>query len=211
MSVYTAKEIPWKSPGGDLIIRSFCSPEEIRGYSFDEQFGFHAQYKSLYTRRATLEALAAGEEANVVLALADGSHIVGFGVLDQPDPDERWAALGKQLIMEVKAIEVGRNWRSGKVAGGILELMLEHPRVEKMIVYMVGYSWTWDLDGTGKTALEYRNILIKLFTPLGFQELPTNEPNVCLKAENLFMGRIGAEIPPEVEKAFKWLRFGIMP
>lgn len=211
MSVYTAQERSWENPKGELIVRSFCSPEDIRGYTFDAQFGLHAQYKSLYTKRESLEAHAAHPEANVVLALAEGAHIVGFGVLDRPDPDERWAAMGKKIISEVKVIEVSRDWRASKVGGGILDLMLQHPRVEEMIVYMVGYSWTWDLDGTGKTALEYRNILINLFTPFGFQELPTNEPNVCLKTENLFMGRIGSKITPEFEKEFKWLRFGIMP
>jgi acetoin utilization protein AcuA len=211
MSAYPPQELTWNTPKGDLIVRSFCSPDDILSYTFDEQFGVHAQYKSLYTKRETLAKHAAEAEANVALALADATHIVGFGVLNRPDPDERWSALGDNVITEVKAIEVSRDWRAGKVAGGILKLMLAHPRVEEMIVYMVGYSWTWDLDGTGKTALEYRNILINLFTPFGFQELPTNEPNVCLKPENLFMGRIGANISPELEKEFKWLRFGITP
>jgi acetoin utilization protein AcuA len=78
-----------------------------------------------------------------------------------------------------------------------------------MITYMVGYSWTWDLDGTGLTAQQYRNMLIRLFGAHGFREFQTNEPNLCLKPENLFMGRVGGEVSDSMRKAFKWLCFGI--
>ena len=53
--------------------------------------------------------------------------------------------------------------------------MLNHPKIEQMIAYMVGYSWTWDLDGSGMTAQQYRNMLIRLFNPHGFIELQTND------------------------------------
>jgi acetoin utilization protein AcuA len=89
--------------------------------------------------------------------------------------------------------------------------MLIHPKIERMIAYMVGYSWTWDLDGSGMTAQKYRNMLIRLFSPHGFIELQTNEPNICLKPENLFMGRIGSEVSDRVRQDFKWLRFGVSP
>jgi acetoin utilization protein AcuA len=93
----------------------------------------------------------------------------------------------------------------------MVRLMLAHPKIERMIAYMVGYSWTWDLDGSGLNAQQYRNMLIKLFNPHGFIELQTNEPNICLKPENLFMGRIGSEVSDKLRQDFKWLRFGISP
>lgn len=196
---------------GEVQIRAFTTPAEIRSYQFDKQFGTHAQYKSIYTKRATLEKHAAVEGANVVLALAGGSRIVGFGVLNYPRSDERWHELGPKLMMEVKAIEVSREWRSTGIAEHIMEMLLSHPDIEKMIVYMVGYSWTWDLDGSGKTALQYRQMMIRLFSPHGFVELQTNEPNICLKPENLFMGRVGKEVSAEIKQRFKWLRFGVSP
>ena len=113
--------------------------------------------------------------------------------------------------MEVKAIEVSRDWRSKGVAGKILEMLAGHPSIEEKIAYMVGYSWTWDLDGTRKTAQQYRQVLIRLFEPFGFIEYQTNEPNICLKAENIFMGRIGSRVSAEIQQAFKWLRFGVEP
>jgi acetoin utilization protein AcuA len=196
------------SDGRKIPIRSFCQAEEIRGYAFDEQFGTHAQYRSIYTRKETLEENALQAGANVTLAIVDNC-IIGFGVLNHPEPEDRWNELGAGIMMEVKVIEVARSWRSSGIAQGILGLMTADPIVEEMIVYMVGYSWTWDLDGTRKSAQAYRNMMIRLFEPFGFQELQTNEPNICLKPENLFMGRIGERVSDEMRTRFKWLRFGV--
>ena len=192
-------------------IRSFCGAREISGLTFNRQFGIHAQYKSLYTRKESLERIAAQADANVTLAVADEQMIVGFGVLAYPEPSERWAGLQPKVMMEVKAIEVARKWRSNRIAGRILEMLTNHSTIEEKIAYMVGYSWTWDLDGTRKSAQQYRQMLIRLFEPCGFIEYQTNEPNICLKPENLFMGRIGKSVDERTEQAFKWLRFGMEP
>lgn len=205
------KEIVRSTPAGPIQIRSFCAPSEIQSYRFDDQFGTHAQYKSIYTKRETLEKHAGKTDANVVLALTKSQQIVGFGVFSHPEPDDRWTELGPGMMMEVKAVEVSRSLRSCKIAGDLVRLMLTHPKIEQMIAYMVGYSWTWDLDGSGLNAQQYRNMLIRLFSPHGFIELQTNEPNICLKPENLFMGSIGSEVSDQLRQDFKWLRFGVSP
>ncbi len=194
----------------EFCIHTKCTPTDIKNYTFDPQFGMHAQYKSLYTKRETLEANALQPGANVTLALED-KNIIGFGVLNYPEPGERWLDLGEGLMMEVKAIEICRRYRTLGMASQILEMLVMPQHVRKLIIYMVGYSWTWDLDGTGNSALEYRNMLIRLFEPFGFQEMQTNEPNICLKPENLFMALIGTEVSADMQQQFKWLRFGVTP
>ena len=104
-------EIQKTTPGGPVLIRSFCSTKEIGAYSFNHQFGTHAHYKSLYTKRESLEKNAEQPDANVTLALTDSSEIIGFGVLAYPEADERWSKLNTNIMMEVKAIEVSRDWR----------------------------------------------------------------------------------------------------
>jgi acetoin utilization protein AcuA len=195
----------------DVNFKSFCSPDDIRQYDFSPRFGSHANYRSLYTHRHSLENIADQPDANISLALLDNQLIIGFGVLTYPEPEERWAQLRPQIMMEVKAIEVSDAWRSKGIAKNILELLMERTVVEEKIVYMVGYSWTWDLDGTKKTAQQYRRMLIRLFDPFGFIEYQTNEPNICLKPENLFMGRVGKMVSQDVQDDFKWLRFGVRP
>ncbi len=196
---------------GTIRVRSSCSAQDIGRLQFNPHFGTYAQYKSLYSKRESLEQIARQPDANVTLAVVDEQTIVGFGVLAYPEASERWAQLQPQVMMEVKAIEVARDWRSKRVAGRILKRLMGHPSIEEKIAYMVGYSWTWDLDGTRKTAQQYRQMLIRLFEPFGFIEYQTNEPNICLKAENLFMGRVGGSVDEQTSKAFKWLRFGIDP
>ena len=205
------KDLILTTAKGRVRIRSFCSPEDIRKCTFDRQFASNPQYKSLYTSRKLLEKFAEQPDANIVLALTAQNHIIGYGVLAYPDPDERWAELGSKAAMEVKAIEVCRSWRSCKIARAILKMLIVKPQIEEKIIYMVGYSWTWDLKGTRKTARQYRNMLIKLFKPHGFKEYRTNEPNVCLKPENIFMCRVGKNITQAILYRFKWLRFGLSP
>ncbi len=199
------------TPSGNVLIRSFCKPDEINQYTFDNQFGVNDDYKSLYTRRESLAESAVLGGANVVLALAESKNIIGYGVMAYPDSGERWAELGPKIMMEVKVIEVCRTWRSVGIAPRMLKMMLNYPQVEHKIIYMVGYSWTWDLAGTHMTAGQYREKLCDLFQPAGFQEYETNEPNVCLKPENILMCRIGKNISQMVKDRFKWLRFGLSP
>ena len=206
-----SKEDRVATPGGDVRIRSFCRPLFIRQYSFDSEFKTGGHYKPLYTQRATLEGNARHIDANVVLATTEPQRIIGFGVLTYPGAGERWAELGLQLMMEVKAIEVAKDWRFAGIASRMLQMLVDHPLIEDKIAYMVGYSWTWDLEGTRKTAREYRAMLTRLFGRYGFQEYLTNDPNVCLKPENVFMGRIGKNISQVIRDRFKWLRFGLTP
>ncbi len=205
------REIVYTTAKGDVRIRALYTPDEIRTLSFDKQFGSYAHYRSLYTKRTSLEENASEPDANVVLAVTGHKHIVGFGVLNRPRSDDRWSKLSPPIIMEVKAIEVARDWRSTGIGDRIVQMLLAHPKAEDLIVYLVGYSWTWDLDGTGKSALQYRKMMIKLFEPYGFQEYETNEPNICLKPENIFMGRVGSNVTTDLQNKFKWLRFGIDP
>ena len=200
--------IPTTTPG-DILIQRVNAPEEIEAYTFDSQFGLHASYKSLYTKKESLTQSARKKDAVVVLALCDRSHIMGFTVLAYPKENERWAKLRPAIMMEIQAIEVGRSRRSAGVARMMLEMVMAPPWIEDKIIYMVGYSWTWDLDGSGKSAQAYRKMLINLFEPYGFQEYPTNEPNICLRPENLLMGRVGANVSAEARNGFKWLRFGL--
>lgn len=205
------KEILRDTSKGKIRILTFCSPGEIRQCQLDGQFSSHAHFKSLYTKRESLEKIADQTDANVVLSLAGDRQIIGFGVLAYPEPNERWSQLKPHVMIEVRAIEVARSWRSEKIASSILKLVIDHPGIEDKIAYMVGYSWTWDLEYTRKTAADYRKMLVKLFEACGFEEYQTNEPNISLKPENLFMCRIGKNVSETILNRFKWLRFGLSP
>lgn len=201
--------IALETPMGKLSMVTFASPDEIRRFGFDRQFSEHRGFRSLYTRRTSLIRRATEEDANVVLAVTDKENIIGFGVLACPEPDQRWARLEPKVMMEVKAIEVARDWRRMGVGNVIVKGMLSHPKVEEKIIYFVGFTWTWDLEWTRMTASKYRKMMIRLFQPFQFNECKTNEPNICLDADNLFMCRTGKNISDRLLDDFKWLSFGV--
>ncbi len=200
---------PPQTPGGISIV-TFASFEDISRLKFDRQFGDHTGFRSLYTRGENLMMRSCEEEVNVVLAVRD-TTIVGFGLLACPDPDQRWAGLGPKKVMEVKAIEVVRDLRNSGLGKVLVRAMLSHPSVEERIIYLVGYTWVWDLAGAGLAGSFYHRMMVRLFEPFGFVEFQTNEPNICLDPDNLFMCRIGKNVSNRLKEEFKWLAFGVYP
>ena len=205
------KELVKATPIGNVRLRSFCTPADLAEFEFDAGFSSGKGYKTLFTGRESIEREAHQPDTNLVLAITGDNRIIGFAILAFPERGERWAELGPGIMMEVKAIEVVPRCRSAGIAGSMLQMLLDHSRIEDRIIYMVGYSWTWDLAGNRMTAEQYRRMVLSLFKPCGFEQYHTNEPNICLKPENLFMCRIGKNVSELVLYRFKWLRFGLSP
>lgn len=194
---------------GGVTIKSFCSPDQIEPLSLKETFVESGGYNPILTKKESLIDAAMRPDANVTLAYTEDGKIVGISILRYPPPDERWSKTGDRMMMEVSVLEVAGIWRLRGISKMLLELLLDHPLKENRIIYMVGYSWTWDTAGTGKSVIEYRNILINLFTRSGFRIYPTNEPNVMMRPENLFMARIGRDISESMRRRFKLVRFNL--
>lgn len=192
-----------------VTLCSFCQPDEILSLSFKDTFTKYARYNPLVSRKETLAEAASQADTNVTLAFTHGKEVVAFGILEYPRPDERWLRVGDRIMMEVSVIEVSRPWRSARIAKPLLRLLTDHPLKEYRILYMVGYSWTWDLEGTRAAPMTYRDMMVHLFASCGFKIFQTNEPNIMMRPENLFMARIGADVPEEIRKRFKLVRFGL--
>jgi acetoin utilization protein AcuA len=208
----TAKEKAYRMLHEDIRVVGFCTPARIRNCSFHSGFGEYARFRSIYTRKETLEEFAAHPGGNVAVALTPRDRIVGFGVLDFPGPDERWSEVGDGRVMiELRALEVCREMRGAGLAPALLKGLLEYPAIEEKIVYLVGYSWTWDLEETASTVHQYRSKLMKLYTAFGFMEYQTNDFNICLRPENFFLARVGREVTDDLRKEFKWICFGQKP
>ena len=168
----------------------------------------HPHYSPIISSKESLIRIAAEPDANVTLATTDGA-IIGFGILQYPEPGERWRRVGERVMMELAVIEVSRDWRSGGLAGKILAYTLDHPLKEDKIFYMVGYSWTWDTAGSGLAIMDYRNMMIGLFEKFGFTLRQTNEPNIMMRPENMFMVRVGTNVSAAVQKRLKQVQFNL--
>jgi acetoin utilization protein AcuA len=166
-------------------------------------------YRLTHCTKQSLQSIIQ-KGGRVALALLEHKIIVGFAVLDFPDKNERWTLPDPNIVMELKAVEVLREFRSHGIARQLLACLFSEDFVEEKIVYLTAYSWTWDLAYPGFTVPSYRDMLLSLYRPAGFLEFQTNEPNICLKPENLFMVRTGKKISREIQDEFKLIRFGIL-
>jgi acetoin utilization protein AcuA len=194
---------------GHLALQTFCSPQDISPLSMPAPPDEDDAYQPIIARKATLHAAAGELDANVTVAYTADQRIVGLGILQYAEADTRWARMPDRLMMEIAAIQVDSAWRREGLAQRIMALLCRHPLLEIKIFYMVGYSWTWDLAGTRKTAEQYRQALMRLFGRFGFEEYKTNETNVMLHPANVFMARMGQEVPAQMHKHFKDVRFNM--
>jgi acetoin utilization protein AcuA len=199
----------WLSGEDKVTIMSFCSPDDIEPLSLKETFVESGRYNPILTKKESLIDAAVMPDANVTLAYTEDKKIIGISILRYPHPDERWSKIEGRVMMEVAVLEVAGKWRLKGISKKLLGILLDHPLQDDRIIYMVGYSWTWDISGAEKSVIEYRNILINLFSHFGFGIYPTNEPNVMLRPENLFMARVGANISESIRKKFKLIRFNL--
>ena len=188
---------------GDVEIKPNASVQDILALSMHPGIGDFADYRSIITN---VEALAEqAVDARVALAVL-GNLLLGYAVLRQPIPGERWREMP---IMRELFCEVARGCRGSGIIETLLDCLHHQPEQEELILYLVGYSWHWDLPATGKNMQEYRQTLIHLVEKFGYKEYPTNEPNVGLRSENLFMARMGANLDTAQKRAFSRLLFGI--
>ena len=209
MSHVNQKKIEWDTSRGKVKLTSFCNPHQIASLSFTETGAKYPRYKPIISKKEHLIRICSQPDVNVTIASSSRGEIVGIGLLQSPAPNDRWNKVGQRMMMEVSAVEVNRAWRSMRIAQKIAELVVDHPLKEDLILYMVGYSWTWDLDGTQMQVMDYRNMLVKFGHNHGFKIYQTNEPNVLLRPENLFMARIGKHVSEDIEKRFKLIRFNL--
>jgi hypothetical protein len=194
---------------GPVSIYDNCPPGVYSDLELDPGIGHFHHYSSIIQKLEVFDRVASGKDGRVTLALRDDRFVVGYLTCWYPDKGERWSKLG-DLMYELATIETSRNYRKIRLGSRMVGIILSDPLFEHKITYMNGFSWHWDLDGNGLTMAQYRQLMMRLLAPYGFKEQYTNEPNIALREENLFMVRIGSLVSEEDIKRFRSLRFGIV-
>jgi acetoin utilization protein AcuA len=203
----TPDERTLPSPQGLLRILRVCSPDVLRTLTLDAGIGRFARYRSIISGTKTLEKVATFPDANVTVALSPVRQIVGYIECSYPDAIEGWRDNSDGLCYELGAIEVSRNWRRLGVARAMVSTILADAFIESKIFFLTGYSWHWDTDQTGLSTYAYRNVLVRLFRPFGFQVYLTNNPEIRMSSANVLMARIGRSISPAQRDRFQKMLF----
>lgn len=194
---------------GRIEICAKCPAAFLKNLEMDSGFGNFKDYSSIIQQLDELCTIAESKDGTVTIAVIENNLIVGYFACHYPQPDARWSKLG-ELMYELGALEVSRNFRIHGIARQLVRTVLTEPFTEDKIAFMVGYSWTWDVDGSGFSLDEYRRVHLKLLEPYNFQEFYTNELNIRIREENIFMAKIGSRVCPADYKRFKRLTLGIV-
>ena len=200
----------FESAYGAITMCGLCHPGFFENMILEDGLGRFSHYSSIIQKLESFETFLEQKDGRVTVAIADSNLVIGYCVGSYPAHDDRWAALG-DLMYELAAIEVSRNFRGLKLGERLLGMTMDDDFFEDKISYMCGYSWHWDLEGKELNAAQYRSMMKKLYSRFGFREVYTNEPNITLRAENIMMIRVGSRVTAEDQLKFRHLRFGIKP
>jgi acetoin utilization protein AcuA len=195
---------------GPLRVRVNIKPGFSEGLTLDDGLGRFAHYSSIIQKFEVFEKVVEKDDGRLGLALINDKVLVGYVAGWRPPENDRWSALG-DLMYELGAIEVSRNYRGLGLANLLFDSIMDDDFFEDKICYMNGFSWHWDLEGARLTMPEYRRMMVNFIKSNGFKEQYTNEPNVAMREENFFAVRIGSQVSEEDIRKFKNLRFGIKP
>ncbi len=188
------------TPSGLITIEGPISAKVLAPLELDPHL---AAFRNHQKQKVALEEIISLPEGRVFIA----SHkhlIVGYVTFHRPDEYQRWSTPNLPII-ELGGIEVSSNWRKYKIASKILEMAFSEDYFEDKIVISNEYIWHWDLENTGLKMWEYRNLMEKLFSSVGFETWQTDEPEIISHPANMFSVRIGKYIEKKTIEDFKKL------
>ncbi len=178
-----------ETPTGEVLIENYCPVEKLEPLTVDDGICMFSRHNPERQKKALLH-VAASEGGNVIAATVDNT-LVGYIGVHHPSEGERWGKPGYPWMFELGAIEVSRNYRESGMSMAMMHAAWDDPFYDDKIVLTTAFTWHWDLEETGMTKLEYRELFIELAGRFGFMEMSTDEPNVAMDAANLFLVRLG--------------------
>lgn len=185
---------------GNVVLWGPVEPEDFLTFEFDE--GLNNFRRAERQKEGFFEAVKKGEMELIVAS--HGNVVVGYVVLAKPSKFERWEKIKDPCFWELSA-EVSSRWRRQGILKRLLAFTLADGRGEDCLIYATGFSWHWDLRGTGLSAFEYGQMLTFVFSRFGFSLHGTNEPNICYDSANIFLVRYGARVSPRLVSDFERL------
>jgi acetoin utilization deacetylase AcuC-like enzyme/GNAT superfamily N-acetyltransferase len=180
---------------GTLLLRDFCPPSLVEHLHADS--GLTAFARLPEREHDLLLKIAKSPDCALTLAHTPAGEIIGQVTL--APGDEWWGEL--ENVYEV-AIEVSSNWSGMGIAKKLLAFALELDALEEMILFALGLSWHWDLEGMKLPLYRYRRLIAHLFETQGFVEHETTEPDISREPGNILLVRVGKKVDQRVVRQF---------
>jgi acetoin utilization deacetylase AcuC-like enzyme/GNAT superfamily N-acetyltransferase len=180
---------------GPLLLRDFCPPSLVERLTADS--GMQAFARLPEREHQLLLTIAKSPDCALTLAHTPAGEIVGEVTL--AFADDWWEGL--ENVYEV-TIEVSAHWRRLGIGHQLLSFALELDTLEDMILFAMGLSWHWDIEGLEITPRRYRELIARLFASQGFVEHATTEPNISMDPANILLVRVGKRVDQHMANQF---------
>jgi acetoin utilization protein AcuA len=198
-------EATLESKAGPIHVENYCPAEKLEPLTVDSGILMFSRNNPDRQKKALLNV--AGSEGGNVITAVRGDTLVGYIGIHHPSDNERWGKPGYDWLYELGAIEVSRNFREVGMAMAMMHAAWDDPFYDDKVVLTTAYTWHWDLEATGMTKLEYRELFIELSGRFSFMEMATDEPNVAMDSANLFLVRLGRDTTFSQYQKFSSLLF----
>lgn len=145
-------------------------------------------------------------EGRIILARKE-REIIGYVTFHYADELERWSEGQMEDLLELGAIEVADAYRGLGLGKKMIRLAFEKEQLENMIVFTTEYYWHWDLEKSGLSVWQYRDMMEKLMKCVDMVWFATDDPEICSHPANCLMVRIGKHVPLSSVEKFDRVRF----
>lgn len=186
-----------------ITVRALTAPDDLDTLTPGQGLGAYCRYRAGETL-AMLRRVLRAPQARLLAALA-GDTLIGFVALFQPGPEERWGQGSIPALMELGALEVDRAWRRRGLARLLLQEVFGGGELDSTIVIAPQFATDWDLETSGLTWRQYRQLILRLFRRHGFADFVTDEPLVAADPKNCLLVRVGGAAPSGLYQAFRAL------
>lgn len=192
-----------QGPAGPIAVEGPVPPEQLRRYRMHPTLD---AFRRPAEQHAALIEIAELPEGRIIAAV-DDDVIVGYVTFHYPDELERWSEGGMDDLIELGAVEVADDYRGHSLAKAMIVTAFEEGQLDNAIVYTTEYYWHWDLEGSGLSVWQYREMMEKLMKSVGMVWFATDDPEICAHPANCLMVRIGKDVPLSSAERFDRVRF----
>lgn len=189
--------------GPDIVIEGPVSPDSLSALAMHSQLDAFRRPKEQHEALVEITELP---EGRIILA-RDGDLIIGYVTFHYADEIERWSQGGMKDLIELGAIEVADDYRSLGLGKKMIQLAFIDGQMENVICFTTEYYWHWDLEKSGLTVWEYRQMMEKLMKSVDMVWFATDDPEICSHPANCLMVRIGNKVPLSSVEQFDRIRF----
>jgi len=190
-----------QTPRGPVELLARAAPGLLAELVMDEGLN---NFRPAERQHKALLLIAGSPEGRVAIARS-GPVIIGYVNFHRPHKFSRWAR--HPLMLEVGGIEISPAWRHLGIASQLLKVAFADPCVEDYIIFTTEYCWHWDLAGSGLDIWQYQRIMVRLFEAVGMVKMETDDRDILAHPANVFMARIGKNVPAGQVKSFQKLLF----